>query len=153
MSRRADFVKTKTAFDPARLHIFKRTMQAFHLPTALAAPKIRTTMKILSRMLRKFWLIGALAATTSFFPFSLRADVFKMVEVADLPSRPEMPDPLTMNDGRKVTTREQWRARREEMKQILEFYELGHAPPPPGNVPGHFPRSSIHHFTARPGCT
>jgi hypothetical protein len=35
-----------------------------------------------------------------------------------------------------VTTPAQWRLRREEMKQILEFYELGHAPPPPGNVNG-----------------
>ncbi len=47
-----------------------------------------------------------------------------------------MPDPLTMFNGQKVATPEQWRQRREEMKQILEFYELGHAPPPPGNVTG-----------------
>jgi hypothetical protein len=63
-------------------------------------------------------------------------------EVRDLPDRPDMPDPLTMLNGRKVTTLEQWRARREEMKQVLEFYELGHAPPPPGNVTGHDLQSS-----------
>jgi hypothetical protein len=57
-------------------------------------------------------------------------------EVKDLPVRPEMPDVMTMNDGTKVTTPAQWRARREEMKAILEHYELGHAPPPPGNVSG-----------------
>jgi hypothetical protein len=57
-------------------------------------------------------------------------------EVNDLPVRKEMPDPLVMNDGTKVKTVEQWRQRREEMKQILEHYELGHAPPPPGNVSG-----------------
>jgi hypothetical protein len=56
--------------------------------------------------------------------------------VSDLPEQKEMPDPLTMLNGQKVTTPEQWRQRREEMKQILEFYELGHAPPPPGNVVG-----------------
>ena len=43
---------------------------------------------------------------------------------------------MTMADGTKVTTPAQWRARREEMKAILEHYELGHAPPPPGNVSG-----------------
>jgi hypothetical protein len=58
-------------------------------------------------------------------------------EVADLPVRKEMPDVLVMRDGKKVTTPEQWRQRREEMKQILEFYELGQVPPPPGNVSGH----------------
>lgn len=57
-------------------------------------------------------------------------------EVKDLPSRPEMPDALMLNSGAKVTTLEQWRERREEMKAILEHYELGHAPPPPGNVSG-----------------
>jgi len=57
-------------------------------------------------------------------------------DVNDLPVRKEMPDVMTMNDGAKVTNVAQWRARREEMKQILEHYELGHAPPPPGNVIG-----------------
>ena len=47
--------------------------------------------------------------TTSTFP-----------EVKDLPVSKEMPDVMTMNDGTKVTTVAQWRARREEMKQILE---------------------------------
>jgi hypothetical protein len=57
-------------------------------------------------------------------------------EVKDLPIRKELPDVMTMNDGTKVTTKAQWRQRREEIKEILKFYELGHAPPPPGNVSG-----------------
>jgi hypothetical protein len=57
-------------------------------------------------------------------------------DVNDLPVRKEMPDVMMMNDGTKVTTVKQWPQRREEMKQILEYYELGHAPPPPGNVTG-----------------
>ncbi len=56
--------------------------------------------------------------------------------VKDLPVRQEMPAVMMMNDGTRVTTVAQWRTRREEMKQILEYYELGHAPPPPGNVTG-----------------
>ena len=59
-----------------------------------------------------------------------------MPEVKDLPVRKEMPDVMTLDDGTKVTTLKQWRVRREEMKAILEHYELGHAPPPPGNVSG-----------------
>lgn len=56
--------------------------------------------------------------------------------VSDLPVRKDMPSVMTMNDGTTVKTPEQWRQRREEMKAILEYYELGHAPPPPGNVTG-----------------
>jgi hypothetical protein len=54
--------------------------------------------------------------------------------VKDLPIIKEMPDPLTMKDGTKVTTPEQWKLRRREMIRILEDYEYGHMPLPPGNV-------------------
>jgi hypothetical protein len=59
-----------------------------------------------------------------------------MPGVDKLPDRPEMPDVLTMNNGQKVTTSAQWTRRREEMKRILEYYAVGKAPPPPGNVKG-----------------
>src|SRR5580658_8151023 len=59
-----------------------------------------------------------------------------MPVVDKLPNRPDLPDVLTMNNGKKVTTVEQWKRRREEMKQILEYYAVGHAPPPPRNVKG-----------------
>jgi hypothetical protein len=54
-----------------------------------------------------------------------------------LPDRKEMPDFMIMNDGTRVTTPEQWKKRREEMKTMLEYYVTGRAPPPPGNVKGH----------------
>lgn len=47
-----------------------------------------------------------------------------------------MPDPLLGDDGQKITTPQQWQLQREKIKQILEFYALGHRPPPPGNVVG-----------------
>lgn len=56
--------------------------------------------------------------------------------VDELPARPEMPDVLTMNDGTKVKTIEQWNQRRQEMRRVLEYYAVGHRPPPPGNVKG-----------------
>ncbi|MEI9950104.1 MAG: hypothetical protein WDO74_14310 [Pseudomonadota bacterium] len=56
------------------------------------------------------------------------------IPVKDLPVIKEMPDPLTMKDGTKVSTAEQWKIRRQELIQILEDYEYGHMPPPPGNV-------------------
>src|SRR5664280_369250 len=57
--------------------------------------------------------------------------------VKDLPLRVAMPDPLVADGGQRVTTVDQWRQRREQMIQILEEYEYGHMPPPPGNVKGH----------------
>jgi hypothetical protein len=56
---------------------------------------------------------------------------------ADLPRRPELPDIFTTNDGHKVATLAQWVRRREELRQILAYYDVGQSPPPPGNVAGH----------------
>ena len=66
-----------------------------------------------------------------------------MPDVNTLPIRKEMPDPLVMNDGAKVTTAGQWDARRTEIKRILEYYSIGSMPPPPGNVTGHDIKSQI----------
>ena len=54
----------------------------------------------------------------------------------ELPSRPEMPDVMTFEDGRRVTTPALWKLRREEMKRLLAYYATGLMPPPPGNVRG-----------------
>jgi hypothetical protein len=88
----------------------------------------------------KFWRflfpLAASLATVSFSLASAHAAAPNFPEVKDLPAQPNLPDVMTMADGTKVTTPAQWPARREEMKAILEHYELGHAPPPPGNVTG-----------------
>ena len=57
-------------------------------------------------------------------------------EVAALPVRSSLPDPLIMADGRPVTSAAQWAARRQEMQGIIEYYAIGHAPPPPSAVIG-----------------
>jgi hypothetical protein len=49
----------------------------------------------------------------------------------DLPSRPELPDPLVMFDGTKVTSKEQWvEKRRPELKALIQHYMYGTIPPP-----------------------
>ncbi len=58
----------------------------------------------------------------------------KLPGVNELPSRPQMPDPLVMNDGTKLTSPAQWPARRAEILKIMEYYDVGVAPPPPGNT-------------------
>ena len=63
--------------------------------------------------------------------------------VDQLPVRKEMPDPLVMNDGTKVTTPEQMKQRQKEIRTVLEYYHVGRMPPPPGNVKGTEVRSEI----------
>jgi hypothetical protein len=66
----------------------------------------------------------------------INTDMKPMPGVEQLPDRPEMPDVMTMNDGKKVRTVKQWDQRRVEMMKTLDWYALGEAPPAPGNVKG-----------------
>jgi len=66
----------------------------------------------------------------------IKTDMKPLPGVDQLPNRPEMPDVMTLNNGQKVKTAKQWDQRREEMKRTLDWYALGEAPPPPGNVKG-----------------
>src|SRR5215212_9614964 len=51
----------------------------------------------------------------------------------DLPSRADLPDPLVMLDGTKVTTKEQWNdKRRPELKALFQHYMYGTIPPANG---------------------
>src|SRR5262249_22059771 len=55
--------------------------------------------------------------------------------VSDLPERTELPDPLVMLDGTKVTTKEDWFAkRRPEVKALFQHYMYGELPPAPRKV-------------------
>ncbi len=48
-----------------------------------------------------------------------------------LPVRPNLPDPLVMLDGSRVTTRDQWeKSRRPELKELFQHYMYGYLPPP-----------------------
>lgn len=61
--------------------------------------------------------------------------VFAMLSPAaaddKFPSRPDLPDPLVMLDGTKVTTKEQWQTkRRPELKELFQDYMYGRQPAP-----------------------
>lgn len=62
---------------------------------------------------------------------------YEFIPVDQLTKQTDMPDPLLMFDGTEVDSPEQWQERRKEMIKILEDYEYGHMPPPPGNVEAH----------------
>jgi dienelactone hydrolase len=49
-----------------------------------------------------------------------------------LPVIKELPDPFLMNNGRRVSNRQDWLKRREEIAETLLRYEYGHLAPSPG---------------------
>jgi hypothetical protein len=66
----------------------------------------------------------------------IKTGLGRMPGVNELPVRADLPDPMVMNDGARVTTPEQWAIRRQEIQHALEYYAIGEMPPPPGNVKG-----------------
>src|SRR6476469_8973585 len=74
---------------------------------------------------------------------AIRTSMKPLPGVKELPARAEMPDPMLMNDGTKVSTPAQWQKRRAEIKKTLEYYFTGIAPPPPGNVKGKEIKSQV----------
>src|SRR4051794_11860357 len=56
-------------------------------------------------------------------------------EPSALPSRPELPDPLVMLNGERVTTKEQWQTKRKpELRALFQHYMYGDLPPAPPMV-------------------
>jgi hypothetical protein len=52
-----------------------------------------------------------------------------------LPSRPELPDPLVMFNGDRVTSRAQWiNKRRPELKTLFQYYMYGYLPAAPKKI-------------------
>jgi dienelactone hydrolase len=51
-----------------------------------------------------------------------------------LPVNKELPDPFLMNDGKRVKNKADWARRREELKEMILYYEYGHLAPAPNNL-------------------
>lgn len=51
-----------------------------------------------------------------------------------LPASSALPDPLVKLDGHRVTSREEWTARRAELKRLFSHYMYGETPPSPHHV-------------------
>ncbi|MBI4605553.1 MAG: hypothetical protein HY721_26615, partial [Planctomycetes bacterium] len=53
-------------------------------------------------------------------------------DAGQLPVQGDLPDPLVMLDGRRVTTPEGWwKERRPELEALVQHYMYGYLPPPP----------------------
>lgn len=71
----------------------------------------------------------------------------KFPTAAELPSRPELPDPLVALDGRRVETADEWNARRRpELKRLIQHYMYGFLPPAPAKVTGKIEQLDKNYF-------
>src|SRR5260370_32187754 len=62
-------------------------------------------------------------------------------DVARLPAHAELPDPLVMLGGQRITTKEEWFSRRRpELKALFQHYMYAYAPPAPAKVQAHSER-------------
>jgi hypothetical protein len=50
---------------------------------------------------------------------------------SELPSIPYLPDPFQKADGTRITTSDEWRTRRAEIKSMIEHYDVGEKPGKP----------------------
>lgn len=90
-------------------------------------------MAILTRPAEVLLLSGVLFAAVAAESADLSAPAAaELPGIDQLPDRPELPDPLTMFDGTKVRTVEEWnQKRRPELKRLFQHYVYGYLPPPP----------------------
>jgi hypothetical protein len=103
------------------------------LPARLIHQEFRTMSR--SILAPEALPLVAAAALTLLGAAVARAEVAQFPDVSKLPSHPDLPDPLIMFNGEKVTTREQWvEKRRPELKELFQYYMYGYAPPAPDKV-------------------
>jgi len=94
--------------------------------------------KLIAKLPGQFLLVPLIISLLVFTAPSRAGDAAPVFPAAnDLPVRAAMPDPLVTANGQKIATAAQWQAHRVAIKELLEHYAVGHAPPPPGNVTGH----------------
>src|SRR5687768_1974113 len=83
-------------------------------------------------------------------PFTYRAEntgadvkTPRMPPYAELPAIAHLPDPFTMADGTRMTTRDQWRMRRAEIKAMVEKYGAGEKPGKPSTFKKEFSGNTL----------
>jgi hypothetical protein len=64
-------------------------------------------------------------------------------EASALPAIAKLPDPFTKLDGKRMTTKAEWRCRRQEIKKLAEKFGYGTKPPKPMSVSGTVSETSI----------
>jgi hypothetical protein len=93
-----------------------------------------------------FLVIVYVISLLSFGVQPVKAEIAPGIKVptfAQLQSNPKLPDPFMFLDGTRMTTREQWPQRREEISALAQTFEFGIKPPKPESVTGSFSDNKI----------
>src|ERR671912_2761404 len=82
------------------------------------------------------WLTcaAAVVAVSAALTFAGSPGAKEMPPPDQLPSVKELPDPFVFLDGSRVKSKDDWKRRREELRDLILYYEYGRMPLPPGNV-------------------
>jgi hypothetical protein len=82
--------------------------------------------RLIQRAATSLLILAATFASSRFLMAQTR-----FPEPDQLPSHPELPDPLVMFNGERVTSKQQWfDKRRPELKALFQHYMYGYLPPP-----------------------
>src|SRR5438105_15766426 len=80
-------------------------------------------------------VLSAVAFFASLASVAFAAEPAQFPLAHELPAIKELPDPFLFFDGgSRVQTKQDWQRRRSELVALVEHYEYGKMPPPPGNV-------------------
>lgn len=105
-------------------------------------------MKMLALLSRQVFCVLATCLISGIGTACLAGEA-DLPDVDDLPVSKAMPDPLTMRDGKKMTSPDQWPARREELKVLFEHYMYGKMPPKPAEIKFEVTREDKKYFDGR----
>ncbi|GLW05170.1 hypothetical protein Misp01_03000 [Microtetraspora sp. NBRC 13810] len=70
-------------------------------------------------------------------------------DAGSLPTDARLPDPFRKLDNTRISTRSEWRCRREEIKRLAERFVYGEKPAKPASVTGTVSRTGITHRAVR----
>lgn len=71
------------------------------------------------------------AVLAAYLTPSIAMSQSRFPEIDKLPAHPDLPDPLVMFNGERVTSKKQWfDKRRQELKALFQHYMYGYFPPP-----------------------
>lgn len=86
-------------------------------------------------------------ALIAFFALAALSRGADLPDPANLPSRPELPDPLVMLNGDKISTKDDWFAkRRPELKTLIQHYMYGYFPEAPKKIDAKIEREDKGYF-------
>ena len=108
---------------------------------AVAALAVAGSVTVVTRTTNAQAAVGPLAAAVE--DEGADCAVSGLPDLGSLPTNAKLPDPFKKLDGTRITTKSDWRCRREEIKKLAEKFVYGEKPAKPASVTGTVSSTSI----------